>query len=108
MPIDLYQIPGSAPCRTVRLAAAALGVDLNLKIVDLMAGEQLKPEFLKVISNRGIFRVPVPSSRVPLRQDSQLRTRERLELSLSLLLCLSVCLSLALSLARSDCLPNNF
>lgn len=49
MPIDLYHIPASAPCRAVRLAAAAVGVDLNLKMVDLMAGEQLKPEFIKVI-----------------------------------------------------------
>ncbi|XP_043289689.1 uncharacterized protein [Venturia canescens] len=48
MPIDLYHVPGSKPCRAVRLAAAALGVDLNLKHVDLMHGEHLKPEFLKL------------------------------------------------------------
>ncbi|XP_011691911.1 PREDICTED: glutathione S-transferase 1, isoform C-like isoform X1 [Wasmannia auropunctata] len=48
MPIDLYQVPGSAPCRAVRLAAAAVGVDINLKNVDLMAGEHLKPEFIKM------------------------------------------------------------
>ncbi|KAL0133760.1 hypothetical protein PUN28_001018 [Cardiocondyla obscurior] len=48
MPIDLYQVPGSAPCRAVRLAAAAIGVDINLKNTDLMAGEHLKPEFLKM------------------------------------------------------------
>lgn len=47
MPIDLYQVPGSAPCRAVRLVAAALGVELNLKLTDLMAKEHLKPEFLK-------------------------------------------------------------
>lgn len=51
MPIDLYYVPGSGPCRSVQLAAAALGVDLNLKIVDLMGGEQLKPEFIKVTHN---------------------------------------------------------
>jgi len=51
MPIDLYQVPGSAPCRAVRLAAAAIGVDINLKNVDLMGGEHLKPEFLKVTYN---------------------------------------------------------
>ena len=49
MPIDLYQLTGSPPCRTVRLAAAAIGVDLNLKNVDLKAGEHLKSEFIKVI-----------------------------------------------------------
>jgi len=48
MPIDLYQVPGSAPCRAVRLAAAAVGVNINLKHTDLMAGEHLKPEFLKM------------------------------------------------------------
>ncbi|KYM78581.1 Glutathione S-transferase 1, isoform D [Atta colombica] len=47
MPIDLYQLTGSSPCRTVRLAAAAIGVDLNLKNVDLKAGEHLKSEFIK-------------------------------------------------------------
>jgi hypothetical protein len=48
MPIDFYYIPGSAPCRAVLLAAKAVGVDLNLKLTDLMAGEHLKPEFVKV------------------------------------------------------------
>ncbi|KMQ84643.1 glutathione s-transferase, partial [Lasius niger] len=48
MPIDLYQLPASAPCRAVRLTAAAVGVDLNLKPLDLTAGEHLKPEFLKM------------------------------------------------------------
>lgn len=47
MPIDLYQVPGSGPCRSVRLVAAAVGVELNLKHTDLMAKEQLKPEFIK-------------------------------------------------------------
>ncbi|KAF4522945.1 hypothetical protein B566_EDAN012640 [Ephemera danica] len=48
MPVDLYYIPGSAPCRSVMLAARALGVELNLKMTNLMAGEHLKPEFLKL------------------------------------------------------------
>ena len=48
MTIDFYHVPGSAPCRAVRLAAAAIGVDLNLKFCDLMKGEHLKPEYLKV------------------------------------------------------------
>lgn len=50
MPIDLYHVPGSSPCRAVRLVAAALGVDLNLKLLNLMEGEHMKPEFLKVIN----------------------------------------------------------
>ncbi|CAB3364247.1 Hypothetical predicted protein [Cloeon dipterum] len=48
MPIDFYYIPGSAPCRAVLLAAKAVGVELNLKLTDLMAGEHLKPEFIKL------------------------------------------------------------
>lgn len=55
MPIDLYQVPGSAPCRAVQLTAAAIGLDLNLKFTDLMAGEHLKPEFLKVICDNKIL-----------------------------------------------------
>ncbi|KYN34225.1 Glutathione S-transferase 1-1 [Trachymyrmex septentrionalis] len=48
MPIDLYQLPGSPPCRAVLLTAAALEVDLNLKKVNLATGEHLKPEFIKM------------------------------------------------------------
>jgi len=39
---------GSAPCRGPRLTAAALGIDLNLKEVDLLKKEQLKPEYIKM------------------------------------------------------------
>ncbi|KAJ1521391.1 hypothetical protein ONE63_003066 [Megalurothrips usitatus] len=48
MPIDLYYLPGSAPCRGAMLTAAAVGVELNLKNTDLMKGEHLTPEFLKL------------------------------------------------------------
>ncbi|XP_030035460.2 glutathione S-transferase 1 [Manduca sexta] len=48
MTIDLYYVPGSAPCRAVLLTAKALKLNLNLKIVDLHHGEHLKPEFLKL------------------------------------------------------------
>lgn len=46
--IDLYYLNLSAPCRSVVMTAKMLGVDLNLKVVNLMAGEQMKPEFLKM------------------------------------------------------------
>lgn len=49
MTIDFYYLPGSAPCRAVLMTAKAVGVELNLKLVDLMSGEQMKPEFIKVI-----------------------------------------------------------
>nr|AUO28661.1 glutathione S-transferase delta [Lasioderma serricorne]QWV59551.1 glutathione S-transferase delta 1 [Lasioderma serricorne] len=48
MPIDFYYIPGSAPCRIVLLAAKAVGVELNLKLTDLMKQEHLTPEFIKL------------------------------------------------------------
>jgi len=48
MTIDLYYLPGSAPCRAVQMVAKALGVELNLKLVNLQAGEHLKPEFVKL------------------------------------------------------------
>lgn len=46
--MDLYYKSGSAPCRAVLMTAKALGVDLNLKRVELMAGEHLTPEYLKI------------------------------------------------------------
>ncbi|XP_027229525.1 glutathione S-transferase 1 [Penaeus vannamei] len=48
MPIDLYYMPMSAPCRSVMLTAKAVGVDLNLKLLDLTAGEHMKPEFVAI------------------------------------------------------------
>lgn len=48
MTITFYQLPGSAPCRSVALTAAALGVEMNFKEVALMSGEHMKPEFIKM------------------------------------------------------------
>lgn len=52
MTIDFYYLPGSAPCRAVLMTAKAVGVELNLKLVNLMSGEHLKPEFIKVRHKR--------------------------------------------------------
>ncbi|KAH8247717.1 hypothetical protein KR038_008914, partial [Drosophila bunnanda] len=46
--MDFYYHPCSAPCRSVMMTAKALGVDLNLKLLKVMDGEQLKPEFVKL------------------------------------------------------------
>lgn len=46
MPIDLYLMEASAPCRAVAMTAKMVGVELNLKETNLMAGEHMKPEFL--------------------------------------------------------------
>lgn len=48
MTIDFYYLPGSAPCRAVQMTAKAVGVNLNLKLLNLLAGEHLKPEFVAV------------------------------------------------------------
>uniref|UniRef100_A0A182SAX6 glutathione transferase n=1 Tax=Anopheles maculatus TaxID=74869 RepID=A0A182SAX6_9DIPT len=44
----LYTIGLSPPCRAVELTANALGLELERKTVNLLAGENLKPEFLKL------------------------------------------------------------
>jgi len=46
--IDIYAIDMSPPCRAVFLIAKAIGVDLNIKIMDMAAGEHMKPEYLKM------------------------------------------------------------
>lgn len=46
----LFSNVGSAPCRSVMMAAEAVGVTLNKKMTNLMAGEHMTPEFLKVSS----------------------------------------------------------
>uniref|UniRef100_A0A1L8E4W2 glutathione transferase n=1 Tax=Nyssomyia neivai TaxID=330878 RepID=A0A1L8E4W2_9DIPT len=48
MTIDFYYSEISAPCRSILLLGKALGIEFNLKLLDLMAGEHLKPEFVKI------------------------------------------------------------
>lgn len=51
--LDFYYIPTSPPCRSVMLLAKTLGVEMNMKMVDVLAGEQMKPEFVKVFQHDG-------------------------------------------------------
>ncbi|XP_052895476.1 uncharacterized protein LOC128302650 [Anopheles moucheti] len=44
----LYTVHLSPPCRAVELTAKALGLELDRKMVNLLAGDNLKPEFLKL------------------------------------------------------------
>jgi len=48
MGIDLYAIQPSPPCRAVFLVAKAIGLDYNLKVLNLMKQEHMTPEFLKL------------------------------------------------------------
>lgn len=66
--MDYYYNLLSAPCRSVLLTASALGVKLNLKSVDLMKGEQKKPEFVAIN----------PQHCVPTLVDGDLKLWERL------------------------------
>jgi len=46
--LTLHQLPFSAPCRAVHMLADVMSLDLENKNCDLMAGEHLKPEYLKI------------------------------------------------------------
>lgn len=46
--MDFYYSPLSPPCRSVQLVAKALGLELNLKLVNMLEKEHLKPEFVKI------------------------------------------------------------
>ncbi|GIY96185.1 glutathione S-transferase 1, isoform D [Caerostris extrusa] len=46
MPIDVYLYGASGPCRAVLMVAEQLGIEVNKKTVDLMSGEQMKPEYI--------------------------------------------------------------
>jgi len=45
-PIEIHGMQLSAPCRIVEMTAECLGVEYQFKVVDLMAGDHMKPEFL--------------------------------------------------------------
>lgn len=42
----LYYLPPSPPCRSILLLAKMLDLKFELKIVNILEGEQLKPEFV--------------------------------------------------------------
>jgi len=45
-PPVLYYLPPSPPCRSILLLAKMLDIDFELKIVNILEGEQLKPDFV--------------------------------------------------------------
>ncbi|XP_075148972.1 glutathione S-transferase D7-like isoform X2 [Haematobia irritans] len=44
----LYYLPPSPPCRTILLLAKMLELQLDLKIINVLEGEQMKPDFLEM------------------------------------------------------------
>lgn len=62
MTIDLYYMALSPPCRSIIMLAKTIGIELNLKKVDLFAGEHMKPEFLKVSEVSALWHLQLSSS----------------------------------------------
>nr|CAI5833608.1 unnamed protein product [Callosobruchus analis] len=48
MPLTLYYIEASPPVRSTLMTIKALGLEVEMKRVDLPGGEHLKPEYLKI------------------------------------------------------------
>lgn len=48
MSIELYQFAPSPPCRMVRLLAEHLGVEFDIKDVNLFKGEHMQEDFIQV------------------------------------------------------------
>jgi glutathione S-transferase len=48
MPMDLYYLAPSPSCRSVLLLAKRLGIEFDLKTINIMAGDHLTPEYIKV------------------------------------------------------------
>ncbi|XP_017076752.2 glutathione S-transferase D7-like [Drosophila eugracilis] len=46
--MDFYNMPGSPSSLAVEMVAKAVGVELNNKVVNILEGEQLKPEYVKI------------------------------------------------------------
>jgi len=64
--MKLYYHPASTTSRIVTMFAAEEGVQLDLQVVDLFTGEQLKPEFAKIN----------PNCLVPVLEDGDFRLTE--------------------------------
>ncbi|KAL1486625.1 hypothetical protein MTO96_046869, partial [Rhipicephalus appendiculatus] len=47
VPMELYHMDASPPCRAVRMVARHLNLSLNLITVNYMAGEHMTPQFRK-------------------------------------------------------------
>lgn len=52
MPPILYYLPPSPPCRAVLLLGRMLGIDFELRAVNIQEGEHLRAEFVEVSCTR--------------------------------------------------------
>lgn len=44
--MDFYSCGASAPCRNVAMTAKMVGVELNMKPINIMAGDHMKPDYV--------------------------------------------------------------
>jgi len=67
MPLQLYHFHISPPSRSVLMTLKALGIDFEVKPVNLFEGEQKKTEYLKIN----------PRGKVPALMDGNVNVYER-------------------------------
>ena len=48
MPIQIYAMDISAPCRMALMACEVMGIEYEIVDVNLFTGENMKPEYLRV------------------------------------------------------------
>lgn len=48
MPPTLYYVPPSPPCRCILLLGKMLDINFDLKVINIMEGEQMKPDFISI------------------------------------------------------------
>lgn len=46
--MNLYYLDVSPPCRSVLILGRILGIEFNLKTINIQNGDQLKKEFLEI------------------------------------------------------------
>lgn len=46
--MNLFYLPPSPPCRAVLLLIRILGIDVNLKTMNILEGDHLRKDFLEV------------------------------------------------------------
>lgn len=46
--MNLFYLPPSPPCRAVLLLIRVLGIDVNLKTMNILEGDHLRKDFLEV------------------------------------------------------------
>lgn len=47
----LYYLPPSPPCRALLILNRMLEIEMELKVVNILEGEQFKPDFIQVRNN---------------------------------------------------------